>query len=140
MATSARIGHGGVFAQGDGANPEVFTALGEVINITVSGLARDAVDATHMASTDRFRDYIGGLRDAGEVTIEMNWVPGGATETLLHAAFMDDDPVNYRITWPNADVWNFSAFLTGIDDEAPNDGKMSASVTYKITGKPAFIT
>ena len=62
-ATEADIGYGAIFKVGNGGSPtETFTDFGaEVTSITPPGYSRDALDATHMASPDRFREYIAGL-------------------------------------------------------------------------------
>ena len=53
---------------------------------------RYTVDATHMASTDKWREFVGGLRDAGEVSITINFVPGGAGRGgIVHPALAAAD-------------------------------------------------
>jgi hypothetical protein len=90
MATGAMIGHGSQFMIGDGGAPEVFTAVAEVKTITGPALVRDTPDATHMASPEKWREYIAGLRDAGEVSMTVNCIPGSAGELAILAAFQDD--------------------------------------------------
>lgn len=138
--TDAAIGHGATLAKGDGEDPEVFTKLAEVVSITPPSMSRDTVDATHLESTDRWREYIAGLRDAGEVAAELNFIAGGAAETALFASFNSDDAENWEITFPNEEAWIFSAILTSIETEVTVDGKMTASVGFKLTGKPDFMS
>ena len=139
MATSAAIGHGSTFAVGDGGSPEVFTAFAEVVTITPPQLVRDTVDATHMASPEKWREFVPGLRDGGEVSLEMNFIPGGPGEDAILIAFQDETAGNWKITFPNAHSWTFAAFCTGFESEVPLDDKMSATATFKVTGKPAFV-
>lgn len=139
MATNAAIGHGATFAKGDGGGSEVFTALAEVTSITPPNLSRDTVDATHMGSTDRWREYVAGLRDGGEVGIELNFDPGGSAQTALFASFNSNAAGNWKITFPDATEWTFSAFLTSISPAVPLDGKMTLSAGFKVNGKPAFM-
>lgn len=140
MATSAAIGHGSAFAIGDGGGPEVFTDVAEVFAITPPNLTRDTVDATHMASTEKWREFIAGLRDAGEVSISLNFVPGGAAQDALTAKFASDTASNFRITFPNAEAWIFAGLMTGFAPEDPLDGKMTATARFKLTGKPTFLS
>jgi hypothetical protein len=52
------------------------------------------------------------------------------------ADFDDDEPRSYRIEWPSGAAWTFDAILTGYEPDSPYDDKLSASLTWKITGKP----
>lgn len=140
MATNTSIGYGSAFAVGDGGSPEVFTDLAEVTNITGPNVVRETVDATHMASPNRYREFIAGLIDAGEVSVEMNYVPGGATEILLNGCLEQVAVRNYRITAPNAEVLAFSGFCTSRSAAIPLDDKMTMSATFKVSGDPAFMS
>jgi predicted secreted protein len=140
MATQGTIGHGSKFSMGDGGSPEVFVDVAEVFAITPPNFTRDAVDVTHMQSPEKWREWVPGLRDAGEVEIQVNFIPGNATQDQLWEAFNDDVPSNFRITFPNNEVWNFAAMCTGFAAEDPLDAKMTATVTFKVSGKPAFLS
>lgn len=140
MATSTSIGYGTTFAVGDGGGPEVFTDLAEVTNVTGPAVTRETVDATHMGSPNRYREFIAGLIDGGEVTVDMNYVPGGATEILLNACLEQVAARNYRITAPNTEVLAFSGFCTAKSAAIPLDDKMTLSATFKVSGDPAFMS
>jgi hypothetical protein len=143
MTTLARIGHGTTFAIFDTTLvPPAYVVLAEVTNITPPALARDMVEATHTESPDKWREFIPGLRDAGEVTLELNFLPEGAATTRLLALINSDEPSQSRIRFNDAAPeidWVFTAFLSAFEPEAPVEDKMTASVTFKLTGKPAFI-
>jgi hypothetical protein len=140
MATDATIGYGSIFAYGDSGSPEVFSALAEVVSITPPQLVRDTVDATHMASPQKWREFVPGLKDGGEVSLEMNFIPGNSDWDFLFLAFNQETVRNYRITFPNAESWTFAAYCTGIEAAVPLDDKMSATATFKVSGPPAFAT
>lgn len=137
--TIAMIGHGSAFSIGDSGGTEVFTAVAEVFSITPPVFRRDVVDATHMGSAERFREFIPGLIDPGEVTIQLNFDPGGSAQTSLFAK-LNTGASNYRITYPDATIWTFSAFMTGFNNDDPLDGKLTATATFKLTGKPAYVS
>ena len=138
MATDAAIGYGSIFAHGDGGAPEVFTPFAEVVSITPPQLVRDTVDATHMASPQKWREFVPGLKDGGEVSLEMNFIPGNSDWDVLFAAFNDEEVSNWKITFPNAEAWTFAAYCTGVEAEVPLDDKMSATATFKVSGVPDF--
>lgn len=142
MSTQARIGYGTLFASGNGAAPEVFTTLAEVTNITPPGWARDTVDASHEQSPGAHREFIAGLADAGEVTLDINYVPGNSASAALEAEKAltgSSAAINRRITFPDGSYMIFVGILTGFEPDAPIDDKMSASVTFKVSGIPTFV-
>lgn len=136
--TAARIGHGITLAIANYDSPTTFVDLGEVLDMTGPNLTRDAVDATNMSSTSRHREYIGGLRDAGEITAELNYAPGSAGDDQLLLAYNDDDYWPIKITFHNSDTWTANAFITAYEPSMPNEDKMTLSVTFKLTGVPTF--
>lgn len=142
MSTQARIGYGTLFASGNGASPEVFTTLGEVTNITPPGWSRDTVDATNEQSPGAHREFIAGLADAGEVAIDINYVPGGAAAASIEAEKALTGPsaaITRRITFPDGSYLTFVGILSGAEPDAPIDDKMSASLTFKVSGVPTFV-
>jgi len=141
MATQATIGHGSTFSVGITPGPPItYGIMAEVVSITGPALQRDTPDATHMLSPAKFREFIGGLKDAGEVSLTLNFRPGSTDEEVIFAHFDSDVIGDYKITFPNAAEWEFQAWCTGYDTETPLDDKMSATVTFKLSGKPAFVT
>lgn len=135
--TSAAIGYGAAFGIGDGASPEVFTDLAEVFSITPPSETIDIIDATHMASPSRRREFIPGLVDTGDTSFELNFVPGGSAETALDAEIGKTTTTNFRITFPDGSsgsaTWIFAGFVTGFEPSVPNEDKMTATVTIKVT-------
>ena len=142
MATSARIGYQTLFKTGNGASPEVFATLAEVTGITPPAMARDTVDASHEESPGAWREFIAGLKDGGEVSLDLNFVPGGSASLSLTGELDLDGPLavkNRQIVFPDGSYFSFAGILTGFEPDAPIDDKMSASVTFKVTGKPTLV-
>lgn len=131
--TVAAIGYGSKFAIYNGS---AYIDVAEVTNITWPGYSRDAVDATHMASPNTFREYIAGLMDAGEVSVEINFVPS-ATDVIVAA--MVAGVGQFQIEHVSGMKLQFSAIVTGYEAAVPLDDKMTASATFKVTGKPTAL-
>src|SRR5690606_33378621 len=116
MTTEAKIGHGTLFQINltPGNSPDQWDTVAEVTSVTPPSLARDTVDATHNQSTDKWREFIAGLRDGGEASVELNFVPGGSGTNSLFDAIRSDDPVGVRIVFPDSPptTWQFQALIT----------------------------
>lgn len=124
--------------RGDGEVSETFTAIANVTNITPPGIERTALDVTAHDSPDGYQEFVGGLKNGGEVTIEVNYDPS-EHDTLIDD-FDDPDPRNYKIVWPTAvgGSWTFAAVMTGFAPEAPHDDKLTAEITFQVSGKPTL--
>lgn len=136
--SEALAAKGTLLKVGNAASPEVFTTLAEVVNISGPGLKAEALDVTHMSSTDGFREFVGGLIDGGEISLEVNFLPSNATHTGLSTDMYNRTLRNFKLTWPLSPAvnWSFSAIVTGYEPGAPVDGKLSANITLKLSGKP----
>lgn len=133
MPSSAVLGYNVDFSIYNGST---YTQVAEVTDITWPGYVRDAVEVTYMDSADQFREYIGGLMDGGEVTIEMNWVPA-ATDPLI-TALTASTIGQFKITYNAGVNIVFKAIVTAYQPQSPLGEKLSASATFKVTGKPTW--
>jgi len=115
------------------------TAVAQVTGISI-GLSADTIDVTSHDSTGGWREYLGGLKDGGEVTLELNFDPVGATHDDVTGGLLDDfasgTSVSWVVTFSDAatSTWAFSAIPVGFELDAPIDDKLTASATLKITG------
>lgn len=140
MGTNAKIGHGTKFKRSaDGTSSGTLAALAAVQSIGGFALSRDTIDTTDMDSQDKFREYIGGLRDGGEIVIGMQFDPQSTDFANAISDFNADTSGYYQIEFPDGSTFGFSAILTTIPIEPPLDDKMMVELTYKISGKPEFV-
>jgi len=141
MTADADIGHGFQFERGDGATPEVFATVGEIMDPALPKLERDAREVTHAQSPEGWREYIRGLLNAAEFSLTLNYNPGNTAMPLLMGDLTATNqvPVNYKGTLPDGTTWDFAALVTGIGPSIPVDDKMEVEVTFQPTGKPVIV-
>lgn len=133
--TDARIGYGTEFWLDNGSN--VLTQLGEILSVTPPNPQIEDVEATHMLSPNRRREYIAGLIEDGEGSFEMNLVPGSATDTLIQEALTDGVTRSYMIVIPDgAFGWEIAGdcIVKGYERTVPIDDRMTATLTVRFTG------
>lgn len=132
MASNAIAGVGTVFLRWSGS---AWVALAEVNSISGPTMTRDFIDVTSLDSTGGYREFITGFRDAGTVSLTMNFTR--TTYDLLKTDFENDTAVNYQIVLPDtvATSFEFSGLVTEIPLEIPTDDKVTANVTIKISGQ-----
>lgn len=133
--SDAIAGVGTAFKRGDGASAETFTAIAEVNSITGPTMTREFIDVTSLDSTAGYREFITGFRDAGQVTLNMNFTRDGFEQMRLD--FVDDNSHNYQIVLPDASTTtlDFAGFVTDLPVSVPTDDKVTVDVTIKITGE-----
>lgn len=141
--SDAIIGLGTTIAKGDGGAPEVFAVIAEVISIDGPSLDSDDVEVTHLLSPGGYREYKGGLKEPGEIALELNFLPGNASQdavTGLIKEYNDQTYKNYKITWPftPAKTCVVSARVKTMGSTTPVDDRLTASVTLKLSGPPVW--
>ncbi|MFJ6019780.1 phage tail tube protein [Nocardiopsis alba] len=139
MAAEAMDAYGTLLQRGSDSG----TAYESVANVTsVSGPAieRETLETTvHRApGTPDFgwRTFIGGLKDAGEISLDVNYTAEG--HNALYEDFEDGAPRPYRMVLPDPErtTWEFNLILTGFECEFPYDDKASGTLSFKVSGKP----
>jgi predicted secreted protein len=141
MTTNATIGYGTPFYIKDtSASPDVFVVVGEVTSITPPNFTRDTVDVTHTESNNGWREFIPGLKDAGETKIEGNYVFSSNTDDLILAQFNTTTLTQCKIQYNgnSSQTATFSGIVTGYEKTAPVDDKMGFTLTVKVTGEVTF--
>ncbi|GGK89136.1 phage tail tube protein [Mangrovihabitans endophyticus] len=133
---------GTLFKRGDGATPtESFTTIANVTTIGGPERSRNIIDVTSHDSPDQWMEKIGGLKDGGQITVDINYDPRQTTHDL-DDDFDDADPRNYQIVlFPGtADehTWTIAGVMTGVSDEFPHDDKMGRTLTIDVSGKPVL--
>jgi predicted secreted protein len=130
--TQAQIGYGVQVYIGDGAGPEVFTKIGEVADATPPDSTLGTVEGTHMESPNSHKEWIAALRDTGEATVALNFLPTDPTQALLRTALKNRRRANFRFVLPGA-VQRFEgpAFVTSISRAIPREDKMVLNVSLK---------
>lgn len=138
-ASAALLGYGTTFQIATSANsPTSYVSVGEIYNVTPPSAQVDQVEVTHMQSPNRRREYISGLVDGGECSFEMNYIPGSDGDSELNEILDLGVGVSRRrqckIRYPNGVTHVFEAELQSYEPSVPTDDKMTAAVSFKVTG------
>lgn len=130
--SNAIAGVGTKFRRWNGAN---WVDIAEINSITGPNKTRDTIDVTSLDSTGGYREFIGGFRDGGTVTLPMNFTRD--TYDLMNDDFESDTLQNYEIYLPDAEntSFEFIALVTELGLAIPTDDKITADVTLKVSGK-----
>ncbi|MBD0838782.1 phage tail tube protein [Streptomyces sp. TRM68416] len=126
----------------DSTGGGVFVTIASVESLSGPSRTRNMIDVSAHDSPDKYREFVKGMKDGGEVTATINYRPGETTHQALDADFEEDDLRDYQLVIlpgdPDEHTWQFSAGISDIGDEFPLDDKMAREVTFKISGKPTL--
>lgn len=136
-ADDTDIGHGILFKKKTG--PTTFVTLAELVEFNPPEMSRDAVEYTHMSSPERWREYKPGLRDAGEIPITYNLIPGEADDDTVAESFANNGVEEWEVEYPNGAVLPIKGFFTSHSGATPIEDRMTGAATFKISGKPGPI-
>ena len=115
----------------------VFSSL-KLASISHSGLSRNTVDASHLATSGGKEFLASSMYDPGELSCEVHFDPSLKT-TIVGAMTNDGTAQALTITYPNGaaaaiSAWSAYGYLTGFDITASKEELMTATATVKLSG------
>lgn len=120
------------------------TTLAEVTDISGPELSRDNIEVTHHQSPNMWREFIKGLKDAGEFSCTINYIPTNSTHnaaTGVLSDFANNTTVDtWTLVFPDtlATTWSFPGFITKFSAKEPIDDRLNADLTFKVSGAPTL--
>jgi hypothetical protein len=139
---SGAIGYGRILQiRDDSASPPTYVTTGRLTAVNGPSLAADSIDDLAMDSPGRFREFVPGVRDPGELSGELAYTPGDAGMVLLIESL--GTKAHFKITEPEffgspAPTFTSEGILTGFEITGPVADKMTASFTIKLSGQPTM--
>ena len=126
---------GGQSGFGTTLSGAVAGAIGEITAISLPGYARTAIDITTMASAAGWREFVGGLMDAGEITLTV-WYENANCAVV--EGLINDDAEALTITLPDTHTFTCDGFVTALGGDSPLDDGVVQNITIKLTGAPVY--
>ena len=105
-----------------------FTA--DILGVNWDGIAREAINTSHMGTTNDHTFMPVDLVDNGTLTVDIAFV-ASLTPPILTNAPAETVTVAFA---GSATTWSFSAFQIDFSAVAPFEDKMTATCVYKISG------
>lgn len=118
-----------------------YSTVAFVRDVSGPNLSLDSIEVTTHASTGGWREFIPGLLDGGEVSLDLFIDLGEATQgnsTGILSEITGRTVEGFRITWPDSTTATFNALVTSWQPGAVVDGALTGSVTLKVTGAVTF--
>lgn len=110
------------------------TQIGEINSIGGPNKTRETIDVTRLEDDDGYRRFIASLRDAGEISLSMNF--DRDNYITINNDFESDDQVEYSIQFPDLHLttFTFMGLVTALPVTANVGEKITCNATIKISG------
>ena len=132
-------------------------SLGGVSDISGPDFSKDEIEVTALDTSGGFKSYIGGLKDAGNMTLEMNFTQDsfatlfdiflkeGDDGEFWFAVILNDPPRNAEAVTDRSaspqqtrSAFWFQASINQTPIRASAGDRVTATVTLRISGEPKF--
>lgn len=115
-------------------------AVGALSSISGVSASANTIDVTTLDNADGYKEFIGGFKDGGEVSLSGYFDYTDLGQKALYAGFESRDITECEIVFPAsmACKWTFSGVVTAVETGAELDGAISFSCTIKVSGKPTL--
>lgn len=126
---------GVLLKRGDGATPEVFTAIAEITGFDGPSGSASVIDMTHLSSTAKEKKM--GLMDEGQISIDGNLV----TTDTQQEGLRDDRTArtlrNFQLVLTDSPstTLSFAAYVLTFSISGQVDGKIPFKCTLEISGQ-----
>lgn len=121
-----------------------YVSVAQVRDVSGPSLSQDATQVTHRDG-NKWREYVGGLKDGGEVSFDVIYDPDLATHGAAAAPgfvylLMQGTLADWQMVFPDPTntTCTFFALVTGFEPGAPMGDALTGDVTLKISGAPVW--
>lgn len=114
--------------------------VAELTSISGPNETMDTIDVTSHNSPDAYREFIAGIRDGGDISIEGNFIKTDTGQIALHTDFQAGTKRAWIIKFPDGTTQiSGNGYITAFSLNFPFEDKLSFTATIKVTGKPVLV-
>ena len=115
--------------------------IGGLRSVTIPESDSTDIDVTTHSSTSGYKEYIGGLKDGGTVTLEGVYLPADTGQAALaDPTSQGGDPVGVVVTFSDSSTASFNAVVKGYGVTNPLDDTVTFNASLKVSGPITFDT
>lgn len=111
------------------------TANYRVNSVSIGGISRDVVDASHMLTTGG-KEFLGSeYYDPGELTVEVHHDPAiKPWLQMTNVSTAQSLSMHWAAGGSATMLWSAFGYVTGFEATAPKDDMMTGTLTIKLSG------
>lgn len=135
---AGKVAQGTVLSRETSLGSASFTTIANVKSWNGPSTENPEIDVTTLQSTAK--EYVGGLVDFGDLTLQLNFDPNNATHQQVLADMEASPPTvtGWRITFVNPTInYTWSAFVKAFSISGEVDGVITGALTLRLSGARA---
>jgi predicted secreted protein len=136
MATSANISKF-KFKKATTGSPATYNDVEEVMSISGVGKNNELVDVTNFDSPAGTKEYIAGLADGSEISVECNYVPAATHQAAMISSVDAGETINFQVSYTGSspdETWSFAGVCLGWELQPSPTEQNKIVFTVKISG------
>jgi hypothetical protein len=119
---------------GSTASPQTFTDLANITNLTGLNSGQSSEIDTTDFDSENFREFVRGLADGGQVTVNIKWDPDLSTHQTLFDLNRSGATRQWRVVLVQGTIYEFNAFISNLGIDFAIDDIVRATMTLRVTG------
>ena len=119
-----------------GTSPITYTNILEITSFSGFDGSAAEIDVTHLSSTAK--EFIMGLQDFGQFTIETSYLPADTGQDLLRTAKGNRDLHYFKATFSDLSTAIFTGYVLSAPVSGGVDAKVDGSFVIRISGDVTF--
>lgn len=115
-------------------------AVGGLSSIGGVEVSSETTDVTALDNTTGYKEYLGGFKDGGEVSLEGFMDGEDQGQDAMYAALEDQEVHDFTVVFPAAigKTWSFKGIVTKFATSAAVGDAVKFSASVKVSGKPTL--
>lgn len=126
------------YSSGGSATPSL-VQVGNLVSVPMPGGQKSELEVTNLDSTSK--EFIAGLRDNGQVTVNFHSDPADAGQQVLRSSFAASGSIAspFTVTFANSKTRTFNGFAMNFGEpQVGVDQVLMGAATIRVTGDIAF--
>lgn len=119
-------------------SPPTMTEIGEVVTIGGPNPDSEELDATHLRSPARTREYLQSFLVPGEMPLTVNFIPGSASHQLLLSLYASGETVPVTLNYPDGSTDTMDAYVKNRPTSMNVGEVLRMQFTLRVTGQVVF--
>ncbi len=110
-------------------------AMTLITNVEIGGIEVDDLDMSSMSSTNKWREFEAGMKNAGEASFDMLYEKDQVDAVMSALGGANEA---WTITFTDGSTFVCDGYLKGTALPVPFEDKVTQSASLKLSGEPVF--
>ena len=119
-------------SQGDGASPQVYTAIANINSFSGPSGSRSVIDVTTLSDSAKAKDV--GIAEMGQLTFNFHFDASDTELVDVWDNFLAGTLHNFKLEFSDGTKFTFNAYILSFNFDGSTDDVVRGSATLEIDG------